>query len=46
VLNLETPLNCFHRPAQRALRIYICFCTPARSALGVDLETKRKHSPR
>jgi hypothetical protein len=44
VLKLETPLSCFNRLAQRALRISICFCSPARSALGVDLDAKAKAS--
>ena len=44
MLKLETPLSCFNRPAQRALRISICFFSPARSALGVDLDARAKAS--
>jgi hypothetical protein len=39
---LESPFSCFNRPLHMAVRMSICFCSLALSAIRVDLETKAK----
>jgi hypothetical protein len=37
---LEAPLSSFDRPTHMVVRIALCFCSLALSAMAVDLEAK------